>query len=260
MVLVARRMYCFQASEPDSRPPPVSFSPPNAPPISAPEVPMLTLAMPQSEPVAERNCSASRRFMVKMDEERPWGTSLWRASASAKVAVPQDVEDGREGLAFDDVGLSGDFDECGADVEGLRGFRLRDALAAGDGGACGACVGQGLLHGEEGALVDERADEGAGFARVADDDGGVDLLELGDEIVVDGVVDDEAAQGRAALAGSAHGGEGDGAEGEVEVGGGGRRWRRCCRRVRGWRGQSGWRGAELRRGPWRWSRWRRPEG
>src|SRR5690606_21819149 len=50
MVLVWRRMYCFHASEPDSRPPPVSFSPPNAPPISAPLVPMLTLAMPQSEP------------------------------------------------------------------------------------------------------------------------------------------------------------------------------------------------------------------
>ena len=33
-----------------SRPPPVSFSPPKAPPISAPDVPMLTLAMPQSEP------------------------------------------------------------------------------------------------------------------------------------------------------------------------------------------------------------------
>ena len=52
MVLVARRMYALQESEPDSRPPPVSFSPPNAPPISAPEVPMLTLTMPQSEPSA----------------------------------------------------------------------------------------------------------------------------------------------------------------------------------------------------------------
>ena len=49
-VAVCRRMYAFQASEPDSRPPPVSFSPPNAPPISAPLGPILTLAMPQSEP------------------------------------------------------------------------------------------------------------------------------------------------------------------------------------------------------------------
>jgi hypothetical protein len=51
MVQVERRMYCFHASDPDSRPPPVAFSPPNAPPISAPEVGMLTLAMPQSEPL-----------------------------------------------------------------------------------------------------------------------------------------------------------------------------------------------------------------
>ena len=30
-------MYCFHASDPDSLPPPVAFSPPNAPPISAKE-------------------------------------------------------------------------------------------------------------------------------------------------------------------------------------------------------------------------------
>ena len=50
MVLVCLLMYTFQASDPDSRPPPVSFSPPNAPPISAPEVPIFTFAIPQSEP------------------------------------------------------------------------------------------------------------------------------------------------------------------------------------------------------------------
>src|SRR4051794_17131139 len=45
-------MYAFHASEPDSRPPPVSFSPPKAPPISAPDGPMLTFAIPQSDPSA----------------------------------------------------------------------------------------------------------------------------------------------------------------------------------------------------------------
>jgi len=45
---------------PDSRPPPVDFSPPNAPPISAPEVPMLMLTIPQCEPSAVRKRSASR--------------------------------------------------------------------------------------------------------------------------------------------------------------------------------------------------------
>src|SRR6056297_2259230 len=62
---------CFPASEPDSLPPPVSFSPPNAPPISAPEVPTFTLAIPQSEPEFERNVSASCRLLVKMEEESP---------------------------------------------------------------------------------------------------------------------------------------------------------------------------------------------
>ena len=51
MVHVERRMYCFHESEPDSRPPPVSFSPPKAPPISAPEVGMFTLTIPQSLPL-----------------------------------------------------------------------------------------------------------------------------------------------------------------------------------------------------------------
>jgi hypothetical protein len=60
-------MYAFHASEPDSLPPPVSFSPPKAPPISAPEVPILTLAIPQSEPAALRNNSASLKLLVKME-------------------------------------------------------------------------------------------------------------------------------------------------------------------------------------------------
>lgn len=44
-------MYCFHASLPDSLPPPVCFSPPKAPPISAPLVGMFTLMIPQSEPL-----------------------------------------------------------------------------------------------------------------------------------------------------------------------------------------------------------------
>lgn len=85
-MLVARRMYDFQASEPDSRPPPVSFSPPNAPPISAPDVPMLTFAMPQSEPSEARNRSASRWSVVKIDDESPCGTPLCSSMASSNVS------------------------------------------------------------------------------------------------------------------------------------------------------------------------------
>jgi hypothetical protein len=69
----------------DSRPPPVSFSPPNAPPISAPLVPMFTLAMPQSLPAWARKRSASSRFCVKIAELRPCGTSLWIAIARRLV-------------------------------------------------------------------------------------------------------------------------------------------------------------------------------
>ena len=47
---VALLMYCFQESLPASRPPPVAFSPPNAPPISAPFVGMFTFTIPQSLP------------------------------------------------------------------------------------------------------------------------------------------------------------------------------------------------------------------
>jgi hypothetical protein len=70
-----------------SRPPPVSFSPPKAPPISAPEGPMLTLAMPQSEPAAARKRSLSRMSVVKMHDERPCGTSLCSAIASSYAPI-----------------------------------------------------------------------------------------------------------------------------------------------------------------------------
>ena len=46
---------------------------------------MLTLAMPQSEPVAEMNSSASRRSVVKMDDDNPCGTALLIAIASASA-------------------------------------------------------------------------------------------------------------------------------------------------------------------------------
>ena len=77
-------MYAFQLSLPLSRPPPVSFSPPNAPPISAPLVPALTLAMPQSLPEPERNNSACLMLSVKMELERPWSTPLFIAMASSR--------------------------------------------------------------------------------------------------------------------------------------------------------------------------------
>lgn len=61
MVQVERLMYCFQESEPDSRPPPVAFSPPKAPPISAPEVGMFTFTIPQSEPLGPIHCKETKK-------------------------------------------------------------------------------------------------------------------------------------------------------------------------------------------------------
>ena len=67
-------MYTFQASDPDSRPPPVSFSPPKAPPISAPDVPMFTFEIPQSEPTHYKNNSASFKLFVIIADDNPCGT------------------------------------------------------------------------------------------------------------------------------------------------------------------------------------------
>src|SRR5438132_9738032 len=80
-------MYAFQASEPDSRPPPVSFSPPKAPPISAPEVPRLMLAMPQSLPPADRKVSALAKRSVNSAEDRPWAEAFCAPIASPSEAT-----------------------------------------------------------------------------------------------------------------------------------------------------------------------------
>jgi len=39
------------------------------------------------------------------------------AKGVVEVGVFEDVEDGSEGFVFDGIGLGGDFDEGGADVE-----------------------------------------------------------------------------------------------------------------------------------------------
>ena len=57
-------MYCFQLSEPDYLPPPVCFYPPKAPPISAPDGPMFTFAIPQSDPFGPTHLKALEMFWV----------------------------------------------------------------------------------------------------------------------------------------------------------------------------------------------------
>ena len=62
----------------------VFLSPPKAPPISAPLVPMLTFAMPQSLPIALVKRSASCRLLVKIAELNPCGTSLLASIAAER--------------------------------------------------------------------------------------------------------------------------------------------------------------------------------
>ncbi len=76
-------MYCFHESEPLSLPPPVCFSPPNAPPISAPEVGMFTLTIPQSEPKGPTQWNRFPMSAVKRLLERPWSVSLFQEIASS---------------------------------------------------------------------------------------------------------------------------------------------------------------------------------
>ena len=96
---------------------------------------MLTLAMPQSEPVAERKLFGFAEVHGEDAGGETLGDVVVEGEGFGEVFVAKDVEDGGEGFAFDDVGLGGDFDEGGADVEGFRVFLFEDAFAAGDGGA-----------------------------------------------------------------------------------------------------------------------------
>lgn len=71
MVQVPRLQYCFQLSLPLSRPPPVSFSPPKAPPISAPFVGILTFIIPQSEPEGPIHLKIVDGLLVKIELDKP---------------------------------------------------------------------------------------------------------------------------------------------------------------------------------------------
>src|SRR5579859_4117580 len=98
-------MYAFHESEPAWRPPPVAFSPPNAPPISAPDVPALTLAIPQSDPAAESHVSAERMLRVNRPLDRPCGTELLTAMASSRVSTVSTCRIGAK-ISSEQIGMS----------------------------------------------------------------------------------------------------------------------------------------------------------
>ena len=149
--------------------------------------------------------------------------------------IADDVEDGGEGFVFCDRSIRAYLDQGGFDVIGIfglgrrtltptlsrrtgRGGRRNNGFAAGD--EVATLLEDGVAHVGEGGLVDEGADEDSGLARIANGEILVDGFEAVNHFLLDGIVNDEAAEGCAALAGGAGGGEDDGSCGEVEIGGG----------------------------------------
>ena len=63
---------------------------------------MFTLAIPQSDPSGDRNCSASRRSLVKMADVNPCSTRILDGDRVVERAIGHDVEDRRERLLADD--------------------------------------------------------------------------------------------------------------------------------------------------------------
>jgi hypothetical protein len=93
-----------------------------------------------------------------------------------------------------------------------------DARAAENLSAVRSHLGQRLLHFLKGRLVDEGADEHVFLRdRIADPNRGIDLLQSGDERIINGAMNEQPAEGSATLASRADGGEGDGAKGEIKI-------------------------------------------
>jgi hypothetical protein len=70
-------IYTFHASEPDSRPPPVSFFLLQRHHRFQHRMFRCYIAIPQSEPVTDKNNSASRKLLVMIAEDNPCATPFW---------------------------------------------------------------------------------------------------------------------------------------------------------------------------------------
>ena len=138
--------------------------------------------------------------------------------ASSNLPVLHDVEDRREGLLAHHLGLLRHLGDRGLHVEAVGQLVEADALAAEDLAALGRGALQRSLHTLEAGAVDQRADERAGLAGIADLDAAIGALQARQQAIIDLLMHDQAAQRGAALAGGADGREGDGAHGQVEIG------------------------------------------
>src|SRR5262245_10147783 len=114
--------------------------------------------------------------------------------------IADDVEDGGERFFARDWGRSGHVDDCGLDIDAGGGEvtlrRMGYALAAdNEDTTLGFCGVEGSGHVCVSRLIDQRADESPRGARVADREAFVHRLEAFDDLLFDGLMDDEAAQG-----------------------------------------------------------------
>ena len=220
-MFVARRMYAFQASEPDSRPPPVSFSPPNAPPISAPagadvdvgdaavgpgrRQEQLRLAHVVGE---HRRRQALRHGVVQARSPRRSRGTRSR-TGSVRTSPRRTTAVGRGDLARWPGGRSsrrparpaGDPLAAGDDAAGLR-------LAA----ASAACIRSNAPPSMSGPTSTPRS---RGSPTGSAGEHGLQPL---DQVADDRLVHDQPPQRRTPLAAGAGGGEGDRPHGQIQVG------------------------------------------
>ena len=152
--------------DPLSRPPPVSFSPPNAPPISAPLVPRFTLAMPQSEPAAERKRSEAR---TSLREDR--GREALRGRRSARRS-PRRGSRPRRRRGWARRSPRARWRGASARARSRASRRSRGARAArrrrGPRRPARCAAASAVIIASDGARVDERPHQRAFLQRVAD--------------------------------------------------------------------------------------------
>jgi hypothetical protein len=103
-----------------------------------------------------------------MDEDRPVPRFIVKRDRLLQLAVPAHVQDRREGLAQHHRALRRHLHQRRPHVAGIRPLLGMQPLAAVDGAALGARVGQRPFHRGMAALVDQRADQHALFERVPD--------------------------------------------------------------------------------------------
>ena len=148
---------------------------------------MLTLAMPQSVPLADRNRSASRRSVVKIADDRPCGDVVVDARSPRR---------GRRRASRRGSARRSPAARLGTCSPACRRWRARRrrrpvrrprrrARRRDTSPPAAAACGEGRAASRRRRLVDQRADERAGVAGIADRQRGVGVREPVDQLVVD---------------------------------------------------------------------------